>query len=166
MTQSGHGGHPVSVGAIAASIMMLRRPAGAPRTPNPCAARSSAAHLLRDTQSFKLGQSLESLETLRDKDLSRPAESPNVAVRFKMLIKRRVGLTLGLGRALMHGIAPQMCGRVASPLLGLGAGGRSPGYLMRGVTVAALTTASSTAAALRRERMAPSRVTNETVRLS
>src|SRR6266446_3354463 len=47
-----------------------------------------------------------------------------------MLIKRRVGLTLGLGRSLMHGVAPQMCGRVASPLLGRGAGGRSPGYLM------------------------------------
>ena len=30
----------------------------------------------------------------------------------------------------MHGVAPQMCGRVASPLLGRGAGGRSPGYLM------------------------------------
>ena len=55
---------------------------------------------------------------------------PNVAVRFKMLIKRRVGLTLGIGRSLMHGVAPQMCGRVASPLLGRGAGGRSPGYLM------------------------------------
>ena len=26
----------------------------------------------------------------------------------------------------MHGVAPQMCGRVASPLLGRGAGGRSP----------------------------------------
>jgi hypothetical protein len=40
----------------------------------------------------------------------------------------RVGLTLGPGRSLMHGVAPQMCGRVASPLLGRGAGGRSPGY--------------------------------------
>jgi hypothetical protein len=30
----------------------------------------------------------------------------------------------------MHGVAPQMCGRVASPLLGQGAGGRSPGFLM------------------------------------
>src|SRR5262249_56979322 len=58
------------------------------------------------------------------------ADWPNVAVRFKMLIKRRVGLTLGLGRSLMHGVAPQMCGRVANPLLGRGAGGRSPGYLM------------------------------------
>src|SRR6516165_3948147 len=58
------------------------------------------------------------------------ADWPNVAVRFKMLIKRRVGLTLGLGRSLMHGVAPQMCGREASPLLGRGAGGRSPGYLM------------------------------------
>jgi hypothetical protein len=61
---------------------------------------------------------------------SQLADWPNVAVRFKMLIKRRVGLTLGLGRSLMHGVAPQMCGRVASPLLGRGAGGRSPGYLM------------------------------------
>ena len=50
--------------------------------------------------------------------------------RVARLIKRRVGLTLGLGRSLMHGVAPQMCGRVASPLLGRGAGGRSPGYLM------------------------------------
>jgi hypothetical protein len=40
-----------------------------------------------------------------------------------------IGLTLGPGRSLMHGVAPQMCGRVASPLLGRGAGGRSPGYL-------------------------------------
>jgi hypothetical protein len=47
-----------------------------------------------------------------------------------MAIKRTVGLTLGLGRSLMHGVAAQMCGRVASPLLGRGAGGRSPGYLM------------------------------------
>jgi hypothetical protein len=44
----------------------------------------------------------------------------------KKLIKRRVGLTLGLGRSLMHGVAPQMCGRVASPLLGRGAGGSLP----------------------------------------
>ena len=57
-----------------------------------------------------------------------PTDWQNTEVRFKMLIKRRVGLTLGLGRSLMHGVAPQMCGRVASPLLGLGAGGRSPGY--------------------------------------
>src|SRR5215475_9591995 len=48
-----------------------------------------------------------------------------------MLIKRRVGLTLGLGRSLMHGVAPHMCGRVASPLLGRGAGGRSPATLCR-----------------------------------
>src|SRR6266498_2999810 len=54
----------------------------------------------------------------------------NVAVRFKMFIKRRVGLTLGHGQSLMHGVAPQMCGRVASPLLGRGAGGRSPGFLI------------------------------------
>ena len=58
------------------------------------------------------------------------ADWPKVAVSSKMLIKWRVGLTLGPGRSLMHGVAPQMCGRVASPALGLGAGGRSPGYLM------------------------------------
>jgi hypothetical protein len=29
----------------------------------------------------------------------------------------------------MHGVAPQMCGRVVCPLLGRGAGGRSPGFL-------------------------------------
>jgi hypothetical protein len=28
----------------------------------------------------------------------------------------------------MHGVAPQCGGRVASPLLGQGAGGRSPGF--------------------------------------
>jgi hypothetical protein len=60
-------------------------------------------------------------------NLSPFVDWPNVAVRFK---KRRVGLTLGLGRSLMHGVAPQMCGQVVSPLLGLGAGGRSPGYPM------------------------------------
>src|SRR6516162_4796389 len=58
------------------------------------------------------------------------ADWPKVAVSSKMLIKWRVGLTLGPGRSLMHGVAPQMCGRVANPLLDLGAGGRSPGYLM------------------------------------
>ena len=58
------------------------------------------------------------------------ADWPNVAVSSKMLIRWRVGLTLGPGRSLMHGVAPQMCGRVANPLLDLGAGGRSPGYLM------------------------------------
>src|SRR5262249_50310153 len=62
--------------------------------------------------------------------LSPFADWPTAAVRFKMLIKWRVGLTLGLERSLMHGVAPQMCGQVVSPLLGLGAGGRSPGYLM------------------------------------
>jgi hypothetical protein len=31
----------------------------------------------------------------------------------------------------MHGVAPQMCDRVVSPLLDRGAGGRSPGYLER-----------------------------------
>jgi hypothetical protein len=31
----------------------------------------------------------------------------------------------------MHGVAPQMCDRVACPLLGRGAGGRSPGFLYR-----------------------------------
>jgi hypothetical protein len=35
-------------------------------------------------------------------------------------------LTLGHGRSLMHGVAPQMCGRVARPLLGRGAGGSLP----------------------------------------
>src|SRR5262249_26058346 len=30
----------------------------------------------------------------------------------------------------MHGVAPHMCGRGGSPLLGRGAGGRSPGYLL------------------------------------
>jgi hypothetical protein len=29
----------------------------------------------------------------------------------------------------MHGVAPRMCGQVGRPLLGRGAGGRSPGYL-------------------------------------
>ena len=29
----------------------------------------------------------------------------------------------------MHGAAPQMCGQVVRPLLGEGAGGRSPGFL-------------------------------------
>src|SRR6516225_4223248 len=43
---------------------------------------------------------------------------------------RRFGLTLGLARASMHGVAPQMCCRGASPLLGRGAGGRSPGFFM------------------------------------
>src|SRR5215471_7057685 len=43
---------------------------------------------------------------------------------------RGFGLTLGLARASMHGVAPQMCRRAASPLLGRGAGGRSPGFFM------------------------------------
>jgi hypothetical protein len=30
----------------------------------------------------------------------------------------------------MHGVAPHMCGRVGSPLLGGGAGGRSPGFII------------------------------------
>jgi hypothetical protein len=33
-------------------------------------------------------------------------------------------------RDSIEGLAPQMCGRAASPLLGRGAGGRSPGYLI------------------------------------
>src|SRR5262245_1724869 len=49
---------------------------------------------------------------------------------YKCRPKSWFGLTLGLGRSLMHGVAPQMCGRVASPLLGRGAGGRSPGFLI------------------------------------
>ena len=51
-----------------------------------------------------------------------PVRSPLPAIGqsmpLKMVIKRRVGLTLGLGRSLMHGVDPQMCGQVASPLLG------------------------------------------------
>jgi hypothetical protein len=35
-------------------------------------------------------------------------------------------------RSLMHGVAPHMCGQVARPLLGGGAGGRSPGVLAAG----------------------------------
>src|SRR5262245_66557012 len=62
------------------------------------------------------------------KNLSPFADWPNVAVSSKMLIKCRVGLALGPGRFLMHGVASQMCGPVASPLLDLAAGGRSTGY--------------------------------------
>ncbi len=32
----------------------------------------------------------------------------------------------------MHGVAPHVCGQVAGPLLGGGAGGRSPGFLFFG----------------------------------
>jgi hypothetical protein len=42
--------------------------------------------------------------------------------------QRRLGLTFGHVQALMHGVAPQMCVEQAGPLLGRGAGGRSPGY--------------------------------------
>src|SRR3974390_3079 len=41
----------------------------------------------------------------------------------------RVGLALGPGRSLMHGVAPHRCDQVAGPLLGGDAGGRSPGVL-------------------------------------
>ena len=47
-------------------------------------------------------------------------------------LDRRVSLTLGRGRSLMHGVAPHKCGQVARPLLGGGAGGRSPGVLAAG----------------------------------
>jgi len=40
-----------------------------------------------------------------------------------------MGLTFGYGRAVMHGVAPQMCGQVAYPLLGGEAGGRPPGFI-------------------------------------
>jgi len=32
----------------------------------------------------------------------------------------------------MHGVAPQMCGGIGSPLSDRGAGGRTPGYLLGG----------------------------------
>src|SRR5262249_15034946 len=63
------------------------------------------------------------------KNLSPFADWPNVAVRSKLLIKCSVGLALGPARFLMHGVVSQMCVPVATPLLDLGAGGRSPGYL-------------------------------------
>jgi len=44
-------------------------------------------------------------------------------------VNPRVGLTLGPGRSLMHGVAPHRCDQVAGPLLGGDAGGRSPGVL-------------------------------------
>ena len=56
---------------------------------------------------------------------------PNVAVRFKLLIKRRVGLTLGLGRSLMHGVAPQMCGSSNQPIVRPRSRGSLPSYLCR-----------------------------------
>ena len=31
----------------------------------------------------------------------------------------------------MHGVAPHMCGQVVRPLLGGGAGGRSPGFIYK-----------------------------------
>src|SRR5262249_3353619 len=39
----------------------------------------------------------------------------------------------------MHGVAPHMCGRGGSPLLGRGAGGRSPGFLFIGRTLRSAT---------------------------
>src|SRR6516225_11280788 len=59
------------------------------------------------------------------------ADWPNVAVRFKLLIKRRVGLTLGLGRSLMHGVAPQMCGSSNQPIVRPRSRGSLPSYLCR-----------------------------------
>jgi hypothetical protein len=64
------------------------------------------------------------------RNLSPFADWPNVGVSSKMLTKWRVGLTLGLGRSLIARGRSPMCGQVTSPALGLGAGGRSPGYLM------------------------------------
>ena len=84
----------------------------------------AALDRLRDLLWDGLGRAEQRCET------KNYADWPNVAVHFKMLVKWRVGLTLGLERSLMHGVAPQMCGQVVSPLLGLGAGGRSPGYLI------------------------------------
>src|SRR4029077_3595013 len=43
----------------------------------------------------------------------------------------------------MHGVAPHMCGRGASPLLDRGAGGRSPGFLFIGRTETATARAPS-----------------------
>ena len=37
----------------------------------------------------------------------------------------------------MHGVAPRMCDQVAGPLLGGGAGGRSPGFLFKATMLAA-----------------------------
>lgn len=50
----------------------------------------------------------------------------NVALLF---VPGPLGLTLGRRRLLMHGVAPRRCGQGARPLLGGGAGGRSPGLL-------------------------------------
>ena len=106
-------------------MINLRRFTRSPRWLAHAARCREAAPL--DELGADLGRAQERREI---RNLSPFAAWPNVAVRFKMLIKWRVGLTLGLERSLMHGVAPQMCGQVVGPLLGLGAGGRSPGYLM------------------------------------
>ena len=61
---------------------------------------------LRDLLWDGLGRAGQRRET---KTLSPFAAWPNVAVRFKMLIKWRVGLTLGLERSLMHGGSLPKC---------------------------------------------------------
>jgi hypothetical protein len=81
---------------------------------------------------------LQSGGTLWVRPLTVPGSPPthwqNLAVRFKMLTKRRVGLTLGLGRSLMHGVAPK-CAEAKEPGVapratlcprGLGRAGRRP----------------------------------------
>jgi hypothetical protein len=62
--------------------------------------------------------------------------NPRIAVPRARLVRslrpphQRVCLTFGRSRTLMHGVAPQICGQVARPLLGGGTGGRSPGFLL------------------------------------
>src|SRR6516165_5531029 len=99
-------------------MINLRRFTRSPRWLAHAARCREAAPL--DELGADLGRAQERREI---RNLSPLADWPDVAVSSKMLIKCRVGLTLGPGRSLMHGVAPQMCGRVANPLLDLGAGG-------------------------------------------
>src|SRR5215475_4310041 len=62
---------------------------------------------------------------------SRTAISPQCCPDGIMFGGNRRGWSnLGIGRSLIHGVAPHMCGRGGSPLLDRGAGGRSPGFLI------------------------------------
>ena len=67
------------------------------------------------------------------------AASTSPMIYLRAHVNRQVSLTLGRGRSLMHGVAPRMCGQVARPLLGGGAGGRSPGLLFPSTTYLAAT---------------------------
>jgi hypothetical protein len=67
-----------------------------------------------------------------------PPSDPSAIVSEGCVARLNPRAGLGRCQSLMHGSLPHMCGQVARPLLGGGAGGRSPGLSRRDGRISSL----------------------------